>query len=101
MDQTNPIPGTAVVAAVKGHVFCELDGEAVILHLQNGIYYGLNSVGNTVWNYLQQPRTVGQVLSHLLDSFEVDAARCQAGLQELLASLLRAGLIEVTAEVSQ
>jgi hypothetical protein len=101
MKLTGTIPNTAVVGAIKDHVSCEVGDEAVILQIKSGVYYGLNPVGTTVWNYLQEPRTVAQVLSYLLESYDVDCVRCQADLQELLAQLLRDGLIEVTSAVGE
>ena len=96
MNQMNTIPGTAIVAAVKGHVFCELDGEAVILQFRTGTYYGLNPVGCVVWTFIQEPRTFGQIVSKLTADFDVELARCQADLQVLLRDLSNAGLVEVT-----
>jgi len=101
MELTGTIPSAAIVRAIKNHACCEVADEAVILQMNTGIYYGLNPVGNTVWNYIKEPRSVAQVLSHLLDSYDVDPDRCEADLQELLAGLLRAGLIEVTGDIGQ
>ena len=39
-----------------------LEGEAVILSLHDGIYYGLNSVGLRIWELIQQPRSLGSIL---------------------------------------
>jgi hypothetical protein len=36
---------TSTVVAAKDQVSCDLVGEAVILDMKSGIYYGLNPVG--------------------------------------------------------
>src|SRR5450759_422120 len=49
------------VAAVKDQVSCALDEDTVILHLGSGTYYGLNAVGSTIWNLIQEPRTIAEI----------------------------------------
>jgi hypothetical protein len=67
-----------------------------MLNLKNGVYYGLDPVGARIWNLIQQPRTVSEVLQILLREYEVDAERCERDLLELLQRLAAEGLIEVT-----
>ena len=89
------ITKTATVVAVKDHVSCTLDEEAVVLHLKKGMYYGLNSVGATVWNALQQPRKVAEIQQLILAEYDVDPGPCEQDLLHLLQELAEVGLIEV------
>jgi len=84
------------VVAVRDQVSCELKGEAAILNLKSGIYFGLDEVGATVWSLLAEPRRVTELRDALVEEFEVDPARCVGDLMQLLADLSRHGLIEVT-----
>ena len=60
--QPNPsISVQSVVSAFPEQVSCDLLGEAVILDLRKGIYYGLNEVGAQVWALIQQPRTISEI----------------------------------------
>ena len=54
------------VVAVSDHVAGDLDGEAIILHLGTGIYYGLNSVGTRVWALIQAPISACEIREVLL-----------------------------------
>ncbi|MGH9556976.1 MAG: PqqD family protein [Terriglobales bacterium] len=83
------------VVAVSDQVSCTLEDEAVVLHLGKGVYYGLNPVGATVWNALQQPKTVGELVEIVTGEFDVEASRCEGDVLELLGRLEDAGLIEV------
>jgi hypothetical protein len=94
-DMKAALTRNTTVVAVSDQVSCTLEDEAVVLHLGKGVYYGLNPVGATVWNALQQPRTVGELVDVVTREFEVDAGRCEADLLELLGKLEDAGLIEV------
>lgn len=84
-----------IIQVAKQQVSCGLSNEAVILNLQNGIYYGLNPVGARIWELLQQPRAVGEIRFVLLREFEVEADRCTQDLENILRELLHHGLIEI------
>lgn len=84
------------LAAARDQVSCELDGEAVILGLADGVYYGLNPVGATVWSLLErEPHTVAQLRDAVTDEFEVDAPTAEADLIELMGDMLARGLVEL------
>lgn len=84
------------VAVAPDQVSCDLAGEAAILNLKNGVYYGLDPVGARVWSLIQEPRTFAELRGKLLDEYEVDAANLDSDLRELLGRLAEQGLIEVT-----
>ncbi len=87
--------GSTVVAA-KEQVSCDLAGEAVILNLKSGVYYGLDPVGARIWNLIQQPRDVDDIRDALLKEYDVEPNRCEQDLLALLRKLATERLIEVT-----
>ena len=58
---TQAISIESIVAVVENQVSVELAGEAVILNLGSGMYYGLDPVGARIWELLQEPRTVAEI----------------------------------------
>ena len=66
------ISSETVVVAVQDQVSTNLEDEAVILNLKDGVYYGLDPVGAWIWNLLQQPRSVGAIREILLQSASSD-----------------------------
>ncbi len=87
----------SLVVAAKDQVSCDLAGEAAILGLRDGVYYGLDLVGARVWNLIQEPTTFAALRDALLGEFEVDAANLESDLRELLEQLSKHGLVVVTA----
>jgi hypothetical protein len=83
-----------IVCASKEQVSCDLLGEAVILDLKNGIYYGLDEVGARIWTLIQQPRRVQEILETLLSEYDVELERCEYDLLSLLRELKSRGLVE-------
>ncbi len=90
-----PILGTSIVRASTRQVSCHLTGEAAILNLESGVYYGLDEVGARVWTLISEPKRVAEVRDALLQEYEVEPERCERDLLALLASLADAGLIEI------
>jgi len=45
------VSGYSSVVATKTKVSSDLGGEAVILDLKSGVYYGLNDVGTRIWHH--------------------------------------------------
>jgi hypothetical protein len=89
-----------IVVASKDQVSCDLQGEAAILNLGSGIYFGLNPVGARVWSLIQEPRSVEELREALVKEFEVEPAQCEADILALLQGLLAAGLIDVRGTIA-
>lgn len=85
---------TRLVAA-RDQVSVEVEGEAVILSLADGVYYGLDPVGARVWTLLEQPRTVAELRDAVVAEWEVDASTAQRDLLALLSELAGRGLVEI------
>jgi hypothetical protein len=97
MEQRTISSASKVVASGR-QTSTDLDGEAIILHFDAGLYYALENVGARTWELLRQPRTVAELRDALVTEYEVDPDRCEADLQSLLSELTEAGLIEVIDE---
>ena len=92
----NPtISGQTIVVTAKDQVSCDLAGEAAILNIKNGVYYGLDPVGARIWNLMQEPRAVSEIQNTIASEYDVEPERCARDLFGLLEKLLAEGLIEV------
>jgi hypothetical protein len=91
----------SVVTQAPGQISSDLAGEVVILNLQSGIYYGLDSVGARIWNLIQEPIEVNEVLSILLDEYEVDPECCAADVLSMIMQLNAKELVEIRHEENQ
>lgn len=88
----------SIVVAANHQVSCDLAGDAVILNLKTGVYYGLDAVGARIWNLIQAPMTVADIQDIVLKEYDVEAGRCEGDLLALLQELTAAELIEVHRE---
>ena len=92
---SSPMGPESRVVASGSEVHCDLAGEMVILNLDSGVYYGMNSVGARVWELLKEPRTIRELCDSISGEFEVEDSTCLADLIALLEDLQGAGLVQV------
>jgi hypothetical protein len=86
----------AVAVAADRQVSSQLGDEAVILQLDDGVYYGLDPVGTRIWALLQEPRRIADIRDRIIEEYEVDPERCERDLAGLLDDLLSRRLIELS-----
>jgi hypothetical protein len=80
----------------KDKISTELDGETVILDISSGVYSGLDPVGTTIWNCLEQPISFHAIVKSVLENYNVSQEQCTSDTLEFLNSLLDNGLIVVS-----
>jgi hypothetical protein len=90
------ITDNSLVAVAQEQISADLAGEAVILNLKSGVYYGLNDVGARIWELVQQqPRSLREIRDMLLDEYEVESEVCDRDLREILQELQAVNLIQI------
>jgi hypothetical protein len=76
-------------------VFRELDGEAVILQLEAGMYFGLDPVGTRLWQLIEAHGQLRPVLEAALQEFDVPPDVLEQDLIELVSRLSEKELVVV------
>jgi len=71
------------------------DGNAVILNLNSGVYYGVNAVGERVWSLVQKPISFTELRDILMTEYDVDHNQCTEELKRLLQDMSAHGLIQI------
>lgn len=75
-------------------VLCrELDGEAVLLDLGSGLYFGLNASGTRVWQLLEQGTAPGDIAARIADEFDAPIDVIARDVARLLDELRARGLL--------
>ena len=70
------------------------DDELVVLDLNGGEYYGLDSVGALVWERITDGATASEAASAVVAAYDVGEERALSDVLALLGDLLDKGLIE-------
>lgn len=69
---------------------------AVLLNVETGVYHGLNSVGAKIWEFLESPRTEGDLVDCIAEAFQVEPDAASADVREFLKGLDERELIQRT-----
>lgn len=76
-------------------LFRNLDGESVLLNLENENYYGLDEVGTRMWDVLTTSTSIQAAYDTLLSEYEVAPEVLQRDINRLIEDLLEQGLVEI------
>ncbi|KFO67378.1 hypothetical protein ER57_11235 [Smithella sp. SCADC] len=68
-------------------------GEMVLLNPLSGKYYGLNKVGCAFWEKADGTRTLPEIVSLLLEDFNVERERLTKDIEDLIKSLTENKLV--------
>ena len=74
-------------------LFQELDGEAVLLSLEEGCYYGLDELGTRIWQLIDQDLDREQVVVAIVEEYDVEPEQARRDLDRFLDDLEQSGLI--------
>lgn len=77
----------------KENLVSDMDGEKVILSIQNGKYYNLGKVGGKIWELIEAPISVHNLTDALVAEYEIDQSVCEEQVISFLEQLLEEGLI--------
>jgi hypothetical protein len=97
-----PTPGTrpriaptSVVVQAAEQISSDLRGEAVVLHLQSGRYYGLQHVAACIWGLVRTPSRVADIVDAIVREYDVEREQCERDTIQFLLDIAAQGLIEV------
>jgi hypothetical protein len=76
-------------------LFREVAGEAVLLELESGRYFGLDAVGTRIWALLSDHRHLDPVYRELLAEFEAPPEQLRDDLCSFVDELVSRSLLEV------
>lgn len=79
-------------------VTSKIDDEIVMMSIEKGEYYGLDETGTYIWEMIENPVTVENLVQHLMKEFEVETEQCQNDTLDFLNDLHEKGLLIVIPE---
>lgn len=75
-------------------VCATLDDEAVLLNVETGIYYGLDSVGTRIWSMVALGATESDIIATLTTEYEVELRVLQQDVADFVMQLVSKGLVK-------
>jgi hypothetical protein len=69
------------------------DGEAVLLDIESGEYFSLNSVGSRIWELCDGTRSTAEIVSVICEEFDVAADVAASDAPQTLLELRKKKLV--------
>ncbi len=85
-----------VLKRKNDQLFSEIDGEVVMLSIENSEYYGMDRVGSHIWQLLEEGITWKHLITTLLDEYEIDEEQCKKDTLTFIEQLADKKLVDVT-----
>ena len=84
---------TTVLSRREGLMTADMNGSAVMMDIMSGMYYNLGEVGGRIWEMLEEPMTLGNLVQKLTAEYDVSAERCRSDMLPFLNTLIERGLL--------
>ncbi|MFZ9956417.1 MAG: PqqD family peptide modification chaperone [Flavobacteriales bacterium] len=81
------------IARSDNFVFNEVDGELVMMNIETGAYASLNETGKSIWTLLDSPKSVAEVVSSLVEEYEIDQATCEKEVLPFVENMLNSDVL--------
>jgi hypothetical protein len=83
------------VVVSSDQITSRLGDESVMLSLNDGMYYGLDSIGTRIWGMLDRPRSVREICQVIQEEYDVEAPACEQAVLALLQDMKVRDLVEI------
>ena len=79
----------------EGNIVSDMDGETVMLNVQNGKYYNLGNIGGLIWSYIEEPIKISELITTLISEYEIEQKACEKQVLAFLEHLMNEKLISI------
>ena len=91
-----PTIGAATLISRSPSVLtAEVDGEIVMMSIEQGRYFGLDDIGSDIWNRLEQPCSFATLVDRLVADYEADRATIAADVEALLGRMAEQDVVRL------
>lgn len=87
---------TSTVTQSEDQVSTELDGETVLMSIEQGNYYGMDKILSRIWALIEKPITVSALCDRLIDEYEVERETCETDVLNVLKDLAKGNLLKIS-----
>lgn len=86
---------TDILVVNDSLMMADLEGEAVLLDVESGRYFGLNEVGTSIWTMIKSPCMVSDIIEGLRQEYAAPAETLGADVLAFLQSMANHNLVHV------
>jgi hypothetical protein len=76
-------------------IAAEADRDLVMVRVATGHYYGVSDVARQIWEAIERPTRVSDLVNDLVADYQIDSISCEQQTLSFLEALLDEGLLQV------
>jgi hypothetical protein len=86
-DAASRIADTTIISRSPSVLTAEIDGEVVMMSIEQGQYFGLDDIGSDIWKRLDSPCAFADLIDRLAADYDAERASIAADVRSLLESM--------------
>jgi hypothetical protein len=76
-------------------IAAEADQDLIMVSFTTGHYYGISEVAREIWDAIERPKKVADLVDHLTTTYDIDSSACKDQTLSFLEALFDEGLLQV------
>ncbi len=77
-------------------IHTDMDGETVMMSIEQGEYYGLDKTATAIWELLESDLTVSDICEKLCEKYDVEAQQCQSDTIPFIQDMAEHNVIKIS-----
>jgi len=94
---TQAINTNSIIQRNDDLVQAEIDGETVIMSIDNGEYYGLDIIASHIWKIIETPLMISVICEKLAAEYDVTEETCLSDVLIFLNDMAEHNIVSVSA----
>jgi hypothetical protein len=76
-------------------ITADADQDLIMVSVTTGHYFGVSDVAREIWDAIERPKRVSDLVDDLTASYHIDSSSCEDHTLSFLEALLDEGLLQV------
>ena len=95
-EKTGQIGDATVISRSPSVLTAEVDGEIVMMSIEQGRYFGLDDIGSDIWKRIELPCSFATLIDGLTVDYDADRATILADVHRLLLRMAEQDVVKLT-----
>jgi coenzyme PQQ synthesis protein D (PqqD) len=95
VDATSRIADSTIISRSPSVVTAEIDGEVVMMSIEQGQYFGLDDIGSDIWKRLDPPCAFADLIERLAADYDADRDSIAADVRALLETMAERDVVRL------
>ena len=89
------ISDATIISRSPSVLTAEVDGEIVMMSIEQGRYFGLDHIGSDIWKRIELPCSFATLIDGLAADYDADRAAILADVQNLLGHMAKHDVVRL------